>query len=377
MTRLSQALANQEFERAKILISTSYGTLGAISLCLIFLLLGSSTVLDYSQAVGGESGGHATAQIVVTTLCVFAASIVTNLIVRVQYGSQQIAASNAWQSLGSLASVAVAYAAAGLGATGYVFVVCVGATPLVISIGNTLYFFVCGKGRLFRPTFRNYRRNALLDLSQVSAGFLAINLLMAASLSTDNLVVGHAVGLEAVPEYAISARIFAFLALVTYIFSGPLWPMNVEALAGGNIQWVTRTSRLMSVISGCTALVLTAAAVLVGPRAISSWVDPTVDPSKWLMAGLGCVLVAQAFASPYFMVLNAAEVLRPQILGYSFLLLAIPLKWAVASEGRVDLVPWFGAALYLAIFAPILTYGYRMALKRSWTQAATIHNEKQ
>jgi len=365
MTKLSAAIATGDLGRARRLVSSTYLSIVALVLALLVTLWASSTWIDYSRVIGGQAGRTALADIVLVALSISIANILGNLIVRTQYAAQQIPQSNIWQSAGSLASIGSAYLAAAMDTPATVFILLVSGTPLAFSIANTVQFFALGKGREFRPRLSDWHRGTLAEVLALGTGFLGINLLMVASLSTDNLVIGHAVGLDQVPEYAICARVFSFMAVVTYLFAGPLWPLNVEALTQGDTNWVNRTTLRMSMLSGGSATLLALAAVAVGPVFITTWVDSSVHPNRTLLAGLGIMLVFQAFASPVFMVLNAGEVLRPQMVGFALLLLAIPLKWIAASQHSVALVPWIGALMYVSLLAPCLRYGYRQVLSNS------------
>ena len=73
-----------------------------------------------------------------------------------------------------------------------------------------------------------------------------------------------------------------------------------------------------------------------------------------------------AVASPWFMVQNAAGVVRPQLVAWAaYLVLAVPLKWWGAGALGMAAVPWLGAAVALVTVFPAALLGYRQVLARA------------
>ena len=128
---------------------------------------------------------------------------------------------------------------------------------------------------------------------------------------------------------------------------------------------IRRTTLRMTI--ACTAAVAgaTVLALLVGPALVGIWLDDRVDVDHVLWAGLGAWWIVQTVTGAAFMVQNGAEVLKPQLVGYGLLLVAVPAKWLVSANIGYSLIPWVGVVLYCLLIWPACFVGYRRALERA------------
>lgn len=362
MTRLAGALADNDFARARVLVTSAYGVAAGIVALLISGLWVSSLWTDWALVIGGR--GSSDAAIVLVTLTVFLFNILAGLIVRIQYAAQQVALSNVWQSAASLMGIGGVALAVAIDASSPLFVFLAGASQTIVTVANAVWFFSVGSGRSYRPALSAFRGAEGRSLVGLGSRFLAISVLIALTMSTDPLIIGNAVGLEAAAAYAIPAKIFGMLATVVSALSIPLWTSNVEALRAGDYAWVQRITRRMTVLSGAAVLSLSTLAALLAPWAIATWLSGRIETSDVLLGGLAAVATAQAIAAPLFMVQNAAEVLRPQTIGYVLLLLILPVKWIVVVSHGAEWIPWVTVAGYCLIIWPAALIGYRGATRR-------------
>lgn len=365
MTKLSAALATDNLGLAKRLVSSAYVAVVSLIAALLGLLWVSQSFVDWATVVGGDGSrddGDVSA-IALITISAFLINAAAMLIVRVQYAAQQVPASNVWQAAGSLAGIAAIYIAAGVSEDKSEFVAVAAFTPAAIAIINTVYFFAFGPGRTWRPEFHGFHWTETRELAKIGSKFLIISVLMAASLSTDSWIIAHAVSLEAVTEFSIPARVFAVIGTAVSVLSIPLWPANAEALSNGDLDWVRRTTHRMTVIAPVVVAILAIVGVLIAPTALDWWLGGSVQPSLVLLSGLGAWSLVQAVVAPMFMVQNAVGVLRPQIVGYTALLAAIPLKWFVAGHWGYEWLPFTAVACYVAIIWPTAWFGYRRSMK--------------
>lgn len=361
MTRLAGALADNDRERARILVTSAYGFATAIIAFLIGGLWLSSAWINWASLIGGDS--ERDEAIVLITLTIFLLNVVAGLIVRVQYAAQQVALSNVWQSAASLMGIVGVVAAVMIDVSAPVFVLLAGAGQTAVSILNAVWFFAIGSGQPYRPLPRAFRGAEARSLIGLGSRFLVISALISLTMATDPLIIGHAEGLEAAAEYAVPAKIFGVLATVVSALSIPLWTANVDALRVGDLAWVRRITVRMTMLSSGSILVFGTTAVLFAPWAISTWLGGRLETSSILLWGLAAVAMVQAVAAPLFMVQNAAEVLRPQTIGYVLMLLVLPVKWMVVVAYGAEWIPWVTAVGYGLFIWPVAIVGFRHALR--------------
>lgn len=361
MTRLAEALTGRDYRRAKILVASAYCFVGTIVLLLVAALWLSTLWIDWARVIGGQ--GSTDGSIVVVTLSVFLANIIASLIVRVQYAAQEVARSNIWQSAASLVGIGGVIVAVALDVSSSMFVLMAGLGLPIVMLINTWWFFARGAGRYFRPSLKEFNWAESRALVALGSRFLVISMLISLTLSIDPLVVSHAAGLDAAAEYAIPAKIFAMLSTVTSALSIPLWTANVDALRLGDRAWLQRITLRMTLLSGGAVAICGVIGALAAPWVIAIWLDGTIAPSHLLLWGLAAVSTVQAIAAPMFMVQNAAEALRPQMIGYALLLTTLPVKWLVAIEYGPAWIPWITVAGYCLLIWPAAMWGYHQAMR--------------
>ena len=361
MTRLAGALAKKDYIQARVLTSTTYGVTTIVFLILMGVLWLSINWVDWASVIGGRGDTHR--NVVLITLSIFLLNIVVNLIVRIQYASQQIGLSNLWQSAASVAGVLGVLTAVGLDVTAPLFVFLAGASQTFVLALNTMFFFRFGKGRDFRPSLRFFAIGESRELVSLGSRFLLISFLMALSTSLDSFIIGNAAGLEVVATYAVPARIFGVVSVIASAFSIPLWPAHVDALNSGDYSWVRRATRRMTLVSGAAVALVSVLVVFVTPWAFDVWLDGKIQVMSIMLWGFAFLATVQAFSGPVFMVQNAAEVLVPQTIAYSLLLFTVPIKWLVAGQGDIEMIPWITVVGYLVLVIPAALNGYSKALR--------------
>ncbi|TNH27621.1 lipopolysaccharide biosynthesis protein [Micromonospora orduensis] len=366
MTKLAPCYAHGDAVRARRYVSNAYLTLTVLAVALTALLWLTAGAVPWTALfnVTGQVTPEQTRMIALICLTAFVLNVPLSLIARVQYAYQQVGRSNVWQSAGNLAALAVVLGVVWAELSPLLVVAVSVATPLVVNLLNTLWFF----GRQepgIRPTPRAVDAAAALELTRLSGLFFVLTVVIAVATNADTLIIAHALGLSAVAGYAVPAKLMSQLGQLVVLVNVPLWPANGEALAQGHLDWVRRTTRRMTVLSVLAAGLPAAALVAFGDRLFAAWLPVPMDDDRWLLAGLGVWWLLQAALSPRFMVQNADGVIVPQLVGWAaFLVLSALGKWYAADRLGVAAVPWVGALGYALTVAPAALYGYRRTLRR-------------
>ena len=188
---------------------------------------------------------------------------------------------------------------------------------------------------------------------------------MALANGVDNLIVSHVAGLAQVAAYAVTAKVFAPVAMLVTVVNMPMWPACAAALARRDHQWVRRTAGRMARWSALTVGLGSLGMVVAGPVVMRDLLGVAVPVDRSLLAGFALWSVVLAALSARFMVQNAAGVVGPQLVGWSaYLLLSVPAKWFSARYLGVSTVPFAATATYLVTVLPGALVGYRRAMRR-------------
>lgn len=383
MTKLGKAQHTQDTMGAQRIITSGYVMIGSVASVLLAALIASTFVISWSEILGAtaENQSDSLDFIVVLTLASVIVNMLTSLIVRIQYGVNQQARSNLWQTAGSFCGLFAAYAVTRLGDSPLWFVVAAMFVPPLIAMTNTATFFLFNStGRRIRPRVSAIHRPTANALLLLGFKFFLVSLLMTMAISLDPWIVARITTLETVPTFSVAARIFATLGTAITLMSVSLWPLHAQALAAGDRNWITRITWKMSVRLTAVLIALSAVAIVAGPTAISLWLDNRIEFDLNLWLALACWWVIQAAVSPFFMVQNGGEVIAPQLVAYAILAaVVIPAKFWLGANYGLAVMVWTGVAAYVLIVVPACALGYRLTLQQLTTETlpATRRLDKQ
>jgi len=366
MTRLAPCYATGDWSRARRYVSSAYLLLTALAGGAVVVLWSVSGLVPWTALFhAGPAVGAEARPIALACLTAFLVNVPLSLVVRVQFAYQQVAQSNLWQAVGGLLSVPLVLLAvrADLPPAGVIAASVAG--PPLTNLLTSCWVYGRRLPRL-RPSVRMVDWHVARELFGLSGLFLVLTVVMSVASNVDALVIAHRLDLADVTDFTVTARLFAQLGLLISLVNVPLWPANGEALARGELDWVRRTTRQMTILSTTVAVVLGGVLVVTGAPLLALWAGVRLDGAGWLLAGLAGWWILLATVSPCFMVQNAAGVVRPQLLGWTvFVVVSVPLKWYGAQRWGVAAVPFAGIVAYLLTVVPGALRGYRAAVSRA------------
>jgi O-antigen/teichoic acid export membrane protein len=227
---------------------------------------------------------------------------------RVQMGMQRGDLVARWALLGALASfVAVAVAAAA-----HTSLAVLAAAATLTPVGVLLVQTLTVVPRRWWTSMAGSRQ-VLRSLAGTGGLFLILSLASVLSYQTDALVVVNVIGPAAAAVLAVHTRLFGAVSALTNSALAQVWPASAEALAAGDLAWVRRTfPRLLlglAAVSGGASLAL----LLLARPLISLWVGGSYKGPILLIAALAVWTTYGAVMSQCSQLLNAAGVVRPQV----------------------------------------------------------------
>lgn len=328
VTELSKALGRGEQELARRLVSTSFFLLGALALLFGLVMFAVWPFVPWPILLNArsETAAAVAAGVVAAYAFCYLLRLALGALIRTQMAAQEGFQANLWQCVGSVLTVGVVVASVRLKLEPPAFVLAVCLVPEVVIIANGLWFFRFSRSDL-KPRLSDFATEHARMLFRTGMGFCLITILISLSLQADNVIVAHLCGLDAVTAYAIPARVMMIIGSVVIMICNPMWAANGEALARGDVQWVRRQNRRLVGISVGLTGVVAVGLISLGPWALRMWLGPDFQVSRALLAALAGFGVCTAGAAPFFMVLNGAGVIWPQVKLY---LAAAPLT--VAAE---------------------------------------------
>jgi O-antigen/teichoic acid export membrane protein len=157
-------------------------------------------------------------------------------------------------------------------------------------------------------------RSVAARLARLGFLFLVLQLAVAVAYQSDVIVAGLLLGPSAAATYSVTLRFFMLAPALIAVFLTALWPAYTEALARNDIEWVRRTLRRSIVIALVTAGPASLVLAVGGSWLIRTWTGGAIDPPLSLMVGAALWAVVSATFNTIAIVLNAASVVRFQVI---------------------------------------------------------------
>jgi O-antigen/teichoic acid export membrane protein len=246
-------------------------------------------------------------------VCCFLVGFPAGIVMRIQSGYQEGFTTHLWSIAGNSTGLLALLMIIKLRLSLAFLVLAMSGGPLLAASANGIILFGHDRPWL-RPVWSQVKRGISGDLLRSGLLFFVLQLASALAFSADNLVLAQIIGPEAVTQYAVPAKLAGLLTFASSIIVGPLWPAYGEALARRDNAWICRTLRRSFWTLLFLSVVFGSLFVSLGPKILRLWVGPQVQPSLLLMSGLGVWGVLTAVSLPFAILLNAATVVRFQII---------------------------------------------------------------
>lgn len=314
LTRLSQCFGRDDTAQARGLISSAFLMLSAIAGGLLVVFLVVHPIVPWARLLNASSPAaqRAAAWIVGSVLLAQILQIPLALVQRTQLARQEGYKSNLWQCVGAVINLLVVFLLVRSNAHPFLLVTAACLVPVFAILLNWVHFFGMDAPGL-RPSWGCVDRVLARSLLLTGGGYFALQVVLTLGLSLDNLVVAKVCGLGNVADFAIASRVAAVIGGVVSMLSMPMWAANGEAFARGDFLWIRRSCLKLALLSFLLALGASLLLVAFGPWLFERWLGKAlvVDRSLLLFCALRETLLA--VAAPFFMVLNGAGVVWPQI----------------------------------------------------------------
>ena len=364
LNRLAEANGKDDRTAARRYVASAFFVLLGLAVLLgvgfglLFPLIPWHNVFNVSSSAAIAEAGPA----LTVFLLSFLVSLPLGVVQRIQAAYQEGFATGMWISLGSVLSLVGLLAAVRLSAGLPALVLAMSGGQVLALALNGAYMFGWSKPWLF-PRWSDASWESARDILQLGLYFFILQIVVAVSFASDNIVIAQVLGAEAVAQYAVPMRLFALLGGIVGLYLAPLWPAYGEALARGDIGWLKRTLArslaLTLLVCGIPSLLL----VATGKWLVHLWVGPLLEPSYSLLLGLAVWALLSNLGSAISVFLNGVNQMRiqvvlaaPLVAGTLCLKILLPMKMGLPG------VAW-GLAIAFFFFAALpQTYFVRKLL---------------
>lgn len=197
--------------------------------------------------------------------------------------------------------------------------------PCLTMLICSVLMFRFTRYKLYRPSFRLFRKSLLRSIIGLGVNFFIIYLCMIALFQIVNLVISREIGPLGVTQYNIANKYFSIVYMLVNIMMVPIWSAVTDAYSKNDYHWLKMLHKKLnkSILFSSLALVLL---LIISPWVYNLWIGNKVQISFMLSLTMAISFLCQTLSAVNVNQINGFGKLRLQtIIFIIFALISWPL----------------------------------------------------
>lgn len=275
--KLAEALAHEDYERGKSLISTTYFMMFVIFVPIALISIFGSPYVDWCRVLNVNASYQEVILKTVQILFAFVAlQMIANVFVAVVAAHQKTALSNLFNVIGQVCSLCIIggmtlFVEPSLTNLAFAY----SMMPIVIVFAASLIYFKTSMKRV-APSLRSINTRYIKDLWGLGFKFFIIQVQMIVLYQATNILISHIAGPESVTQYNIAYKLLNVAVMVYTIILAPLWPAFTDAYTQKDYTWMNNMYRKMLRVFGLLCIAMLAL-VCFSPIVYRFWIGDKVE----------------------------------------------------------------------------------------------------
>lgn len=312
--RLSEALAKDDYERGRQLVSTAY-----VLLLLIFVPFGiilSAIIphIEWSHLLNVDSSYNDELIVVMEILLsAFALQMVFSAITSILTAVQKVAMASAFPMLGNLFSlIAILILKEFTHGSLEILALSISYIPVGVLIVSSLIFFG-GSLRRIRPGVKWVRMRLGRDIFSLGIQFFIIQIQLLVVYQSTNLLIAYVSSPVEVTSFNVAYRYINTASMILYVIISPLCPAFTDAFTKKDYGWMrmvyNKMTYLYAAALGCIVLM-----VLLAPIVFRIWVDDADISPVIMTVSVGVYVAVYSWVSIQAVLINGIGSIRIETL---------------------------------------------------------------
>lgn len=328
INKLSKSINTDNLSETRKIITNALILLFTIAAVINLVFIVSSNYINWNVALNLSQGvdQHAVGNALFAFVFCFGLNIIFSSVQKIQLAYQLGFLASVWQIAGSIASLIILFVFIHLKLEMAWLVFAVAGVPAIFQFLNYIYFsaVVCRKNFIFAK---------LVDFSEIksllSAGgvFFALQISMALTYTSDNIILNSILGAQAVTEYSVHIRLFSIIPILMGMVLIPLWPAYSSARIKNDSVWIKNVWNKSIIMALIVSVVLGGLLVIFLPSIFHLWLNNKVQPIFSLAYLLFAWKIFEAVGLTISSFLNGMNLIKSQaIIAVFTAIIAICLK---------------------------------------------------
>lgn len=338
--KLVEAIANQNNNKARILISTAYATAFCIfaGVFLIFILLHNIT--DWSIILNAPRNLKEELYILMPIVFgLFCLQFVLKLITNIFYAFQKAAIPGLLFLISNLLILITLLLLKKHENSLLIFGLLYGLAPLIVYFLASIIFFAKHKNHIFSPSLGYISLSHIKPLFGLGLSFFVIQISAAIMQTSSTFIIAHNYSPIEVTEYNVAYRYINTFYIIFTLIMLPFWSATTDAYSKNEINWIKQSKTTMNWVSGAF-LFAVGVSIIISPWVYNIWIGNNVEIDLLITMGVALYVMSYIISEPTMQLINGIGKMKLQAwLSFIVVLINIPIAlWLNSLVGLVGII---------------------------------------
>lgn len=275
--RLAEAIANDEWERGKELVSTTYFMMMVIFIPAAIIIIWLVSFIDWCGLLNVERIYESEINKVMIVVIGFAClQMIVNVIVSVVAAFQKVALSNSFGVIGNVLSLFVIIVLTKTCPPSLIYLsIAFCSLPVIVTLVASFLLF-SNSFKCVAPSFSRIKLPLVKDLFGLGYKFFIINIQALILYQSTNFLISYVSSPLMVTSYNLAYRYMNLAMMFFTIITAPLWPAYTDAFAKEDYDWMINTRVRMQEVFRAS-MILAIIMVALSPVFYRLWVGDKAD----------------------------------------------------------------------------------------------------
>lgn len=275
--KLTEAIAHEDWDRGKQLVSTTYFMMFVIFIPVGILLGMLAPLVDWCSLLNVNHVYENEVLRVMLVVIGFACSqMIVNVLVSVVAAFQEVALSNSFLVIGNVLSLFVIIVLTKTCPPSLLYLSLVFCSlPVLVTCVASIILFR-GRFKYVAPSIQAINTSLVKELFGLGYKLFIINIQVVVLYQSTNILISNISSPLMVTSYNIAYRYLNLAMMLFSIMTAPLWPAYTDAFAKGDYNWmITARNKMIKVFY--MSIALSIIMIIVSPFIYHIWVGDEVD----------------------------------------------------------------------------------------------------
>lgn len=270
--KLAEAIALENWERGKALVSTTYFMMLLIFTPLCFILMVCIPYVDWAGFLNVNAVYSVEIiKVLYVLVACFCLQMIVNVITAVIAAYQKVALSSAFPVIGNILSLVVIYTMTKLCPPSLInLAYAISLMPILVLIIASIVLFH-KKFRLVSPSIHCIEKKYIKDLWGLGLKFFFIQIQVVVLYQCTNILISNVAGPNDVTAYNIAYKYLGVAMMVYSIILSPLWPAFTDAYTKKDFAWMRNIYKKMTYVF-FVSVICVIVMVLISPFVYKIWI---------------------------------------------------------------------------------------------------------